>query len=85
MEAQQDKGGLSTKIHATTDAIGNPLSFHLTPGQACDLEGADLLLPKLAADIILADKGYDADKRVIELLQSQYKKDKRCTYNNHYV
>jgi transposase len=85
MEAQQDKGGLSTKIHATTDAIGNPLSFHLTPGQACDLDGADLLLPKLAADIILADKGYDADKRVIELLQSQYKKDKRCTYNNHYV
>jgi transposase len=64
---------LSTKIHATTDALGNPLSFHLTPGQACDLDGADLLLPKLAADIILADKGYDADKRVIELLQSQNK------------
>jgi transposase len=59
---------LSTKIHTTTDALGNPLGFHLTPGQACDLDGSDLLLPKLAANIILADKGYDADKRVIEPL-----------------
>jgi transposase len=64
---------LSTKIHATTDALGNPLSFYLTPGQACDLDGADRLLPKLTADTLLADKGYDADKRVIELLQSQGK------------
>ena len=64
---------MSTKIHATTDALGNPLSFHLTPGQACDLDGADLLLPKLTADTVLAEKGYDADKRVIDLLQSQGK------------
>jgi transposase len=44
------------------------LSFHLTPGQACDLDGSDLLLPKLTAQTILADKGYDADRRVIEPL-----------------
>lgn len=59
---------MSTKIHTTTDALGNPLGFHLTPGQACDLDGSDLLLPKLTAQTILADKGYDADKRVIEPL-----------------
>jgi transposase len=64
---------LSTKIHATTDALGNPLSFHLSPGQACDLDGSDLLLPKLTAQTILADKGYDADKRVIEVLIAQGK------------
>jgi transposase len=64
---------LSTKIHATTDALGNPLSFHLTPGQACDLDGSDLLLPKLTAQTILADKGYDADKRVVEPLIAQGK------------
>src|SRR6516162_6220532 len=28
------KGGLSTKIHALVDALGNPLRFLLTPGQA---------------------------------------------------
>ena len=55
------------------DALGNPLSFYLTPGQACDLDGADQLLPNIVADIVLADKGYDADERVIERLQQQGK------------
>jgi len=64
---------LSTKIHALVDALGNPLGFHLTPGQSCDLDGADVLLNALAADTVLADKGYDADERVIERLQQQGK------------
>jgi len=64
---------LSTKIHATVDALGNPTGFHLTPGQACDLDGADVLLEALNADTLLADKGYDADKRVIERLECQGK------------
>lgn len=60
---------MSTKIHATVDALGNPTGFHLTGGQACDLEGADKLLPSVAADTVLGDKAYDADTRVIEPLQ----------------
>jgi transposase len=59
---------LSTKIHALVDALGNPLSFLLTPGQAHDLEGADALLPQMAAHTLLADKAFDADERVIEPL-----------------
>ena len=51
------------------DALGNPIGFHLTGGQACDLEGADVLLPQLEADILLADKGFDADQRVLMPLQ----------------
>jgi transposase len=53
--------------------LGNPVSFHLTPGQACDLDGADALLKDIAADTVLADKGYDADSRVIERLHQQGK------------
>lgn len=64
---------MSTKIHALGDALGNPIGFHLTAGQACDLDGADVLLEKMAANTLLADKGYDADKRVIELLEQQGK------------
>ncbi len=60
---------MSTKIHAVVDALGNPIAFHLTPGQASDLEGADVLLPLLEADTVLADKGYDADDRVLQVLQ----------------
>jgi hypothetical protein len=61
----RSKGGLSTKIHATVDALGDPTGFHRTGGQACDLEGADVLLPQLEADTLLADKGFDAHQRVL--------------------
>jgi len=48
-------------------------AFHLSPGQACDLDRADVLLNELAADTLLADKGYNADERVIERLEHQGK------------
>ena len=35
----RSRSGLSTKIHATVDALGNPTGFHLTAGQAHDLQG----------------------------------------------
>lgn len=37
----RSEGGLTTRIRATCDALGNPISFHLTPGQAHDLDGVD--------------------------------------------
>jgi transposase len=59
---------LTTKIHALVDALGNPLGFALTAGQAHDLAGADQLLPTLEAETLIADKAFDADARVIEPL-----------------
>lgn len=69
----RSKGGLSTKIHATVDALGLPTGFYLTPGQNCDLDGADVLLQDLEVDTLLADKGYDADERVIKKLTTEGK------------
>ena len=66
----RSKGGLSTKIHAICDALGNPTGFHLTPGQAHDLQGADVLLDAIyEIGALLADKAYDAAKRVLEHLK----------------
>jgi transposase len=49
--------------------LGNPTSFHLTPGQEHDLNGSDALIDHLTcADAVLADKAYDADKRMREKL-----------------
>ena len=59
---------MSTKIHALVDALGNPLAFLLTPGQAHDLAGADALLPQMAADLLIADRAFDADERVLQRL-----------------
>jgi transposase len=56
---------LSTKIHTTCDALGNPTGFHLTQGQEHDLEGADFLMDTMTkADAVLADKAYDANERM---------------------
>ena len=59
---------MNTKIHTLVDALGNPIGFHLTGGEVHDLVGADELLPDMVADTLLADKAFDADKRVIEPL-----------------
>ena len=52
-----------------TDALGNPVAFHLTGGQASDLAGADELLGDIAAPTVIADKGYDAEARVLAPLR----------------
>ncbi len=59
----RSRGGFSTKIHAITDALGNPLDFLLTGGQASDIGQAETLL-ELApegAEALSGDKGYDSD------------------------
>lgn len=64
----RSRGGLSTKIHALVDALGKPLAFLLTAGQAHDLTGADALLPQMTAELLIADRAFDADARVLEPL-----------------
>ena len=59
---------MSTKIHALVDALGNPLRLLLTPGQAHDLAGADALLPHMTANLLIADRAFDADRRVLDRL-----------------
>ena len=66
----RSRGGLSTKIHTLVDALGYPIAFHLTGGEAHDLVGADHLLPDMEADALIADKAFDADTRVIEPLSA---------------
>ncbi len=52
---------MTTKIHALVDALGNPVAFSLTPGQASDLGQAEPLLRDVEPRAFLADKAYDAD------------------------
>jgi transposase len=64
---QQSRGGLTTKIHAVVDALGNPVAFTLTPGQTADITQAAPLLEKIEPGAFLADKGYDADTLIATL------------------
>ena len=65
----RSRGGFGTKIHAVTDAPGNPLDFILTGGQASDIGQAEALLQLTpeGAQKLAADKGYDSDKFVAAL------------------
>ena len=64
----RSKGGLSTKIHALVDALGNPLAFLLTAGQAHDLERADACCLRCRPIACWRTKPFHADDRVIEPL-----------------
>lgn len=60
----RSKGGFSCKIHALTDALGLPVKFILTGGQAADITQAIPLIEGVETAALLADKGYDSDKLI---------------------
>ena len=68
-ETGQSRGGLTTKVHAVTDGLGNPLCFLLSSGNRNDICVVQALLEPFALNgkRILADKGYDSDKLVRRL------------------
>lgn len=52
-------GGISSKIHLATDALGNPIHLILTGRQRNDITQIEPLLDGLKAEFVLADEGYD--------------------------
>jgi transposase len=66
----KSRGGLSTKIHAAVDALGNPVRLLLTAGQASEYTQAEALIDGFRADFVLADKGYDSDAFVAAIQNS---------------
>jgi putative transposase len=53
---------LSTKVHAATDALGNPVRLLFGPGQRHDATRSHELIDGFEPDAVIADKGYDADR-----------------------
>jgi transposase len=59
----RSRGGLTTKIHARVDAKGRPVCLLISPGQVHDIACAPALLDGLEKRaVVIADKGYDADR-----------------------
>jgi putative transposase len=57
----RSRGGFSTKVHIAVDALGNPVEFLLTGGQAADVTRAEPLIDAHEADAYILDKAYDSD------------------------
>ena len=68
----RSRGGFTSKIHLRADAIGRPIAFEITGGEASDIrhleplmdDPVDVPTPKA----VLGDKGYDSDSNREALL-----------------
>lgn len=65
-ELGRSQGGLTTKVHAVVDGLGNPLWILLSPGNRNDICYAQKLLEPfdLRGKFVVADRGYDSDQFV---------------------
>ena len=53
---------MNTGLHAVADTIGRAILFFMTAGKVSGYSGARALVTTLpAADLLLGDRGYDAD------------------------
>src|SRR4029453_9220112 len=57
----RSRGGLTTKIVALVDALGNLVRFVLLPGQRHDTIGVPPLIAGLDFNALLGDKAFDVD------------------------
>jgi transposase len=63
----RSRGGLTTKIVALVDALGNLTRFILLPGQRHDSIGVEPLIKDIDFGALLADKAFDNDALRTEL------------------
>src|SRR4028119_276046 len=57
----RSRGGLTTKIVALADALGNLVGFLLLPGQRHDSVGVQPMIEGIAFGALLGDKAFDTD------------------------
>ena len=65
----KSKGGMTTKILALTDALGNLVRFVLLPGQRFDTVGVAPLIENIEFDGLIADKAFDSNTIIAELTE----------------
>ncbi|HXR53248.1 MAG TPA: IS5 family transposase [Steroidobacteraceae bacterium] len=63
----RSKGGMTTKILALTDALGNLVRFVLLPGQRFDTAGVAPLIEGIEFGAFIADKAFDSNDIIANL------------------
>lgn len=63
----KSKGGMTTKILALTDALGNLVRFRLMPGQRFDAVDVPPLIEGVSFDALIADKAFDSNAIIADL------------------
>ena len=63
----RSRGGMTTKILALTDALGNLVRFVLLPGHRFDTVGVAPLIAGIAFGALIADKAFDSNAIIANL------------------
>lgn len=63
----KSRGGLTTKILALTDALGNLVRFVLLPGQRFDTVGVAPLIKDVEFGGLITDKAFDSNSIIADL------------------
>ncbi|MGP1397855.1 MAG: IS5 family transposase [Inquilinaceae bacterium] len=63
----RSKGGMTTKVLALTDALGNLVRFVLLPGHRFDTVGVPPLIDGLSFGALIADKAFDSNTIIANL------------------
>jgi len=58
------QGGLTTKIHAICDSVGNPIELDITLSQDDDITQTESPVENFAVDAFLVDRAYDTNKLI---------------------
>ena len=69
----RSRGGMTCKILALVDSLGNLIKFRLMPGQYHDLVETKPLIEDVDFQALLADKAFDADWLIQELNERKVK------------
>ncbi|WP_291302270.1 IS5 family transposase [Desulfovibrio sp. MES5] len=67
---ERTKRGLNSKIHLAVDAHGMPVRVIVTAGTTADCTQATALINGIAAQFLLADRGYDTNELIGKALES---------------
>src|SRR5258708_26536158 len=79
----KSRGGLTTKIVALVDALGNLARFVLLPGQRHDSVGVEPLLDGVALGALVGDKAFDSDWLLVHQLGSQAQRQRQKPVSGH--
>ncbi|MCP4184058.1 MAG: transposase [Hyphomicrobiales bacterium] len=85
----RSKGGLTSKIVALVDALGNLVRFVVQPGQRNDIIGVKPLIEGISFNALLADKAFDADwlrkeldeRGAMAVIPPRSNRKVQCTYD----
>ena len=88
----RSRGGLSTKIHAAVDGLGNLARFRLTGGERHDItEAANPIEGMLNVGSVVADKAFDANSllevikamKAMAVIPPEVNRIALCCYDKH--